>query len=89
MTSTQDIFEEWQRDTKAAGLAEGRAQGRAQGLAKGLVVIYEIRFGTMPPELRALVEATEAEATLLEWYRLAETSTAETFAAAVLASRPG
>lgn len=81
MTSTQDIFEEWQRET--------RAVARAEGLAKGLVVIYEIRFGAMPPELKAMVEGTEVEATLLGWYRLVETSTVETFAAAVLASRAG
>ena len=83
MTSTQDIFEEWQRETAAAG----RAEGRAEGLANGLVVIYEIRFGAMPSELKTLVEGTEAEATLLGWFRLVETSTAEAFATAVLASR--
>lgn len=87
MTSTQDVFEEWQRETAAAGRARGRAEGRAEGLANGLVVIYEIRFGAMPSELKTLVEGTEAEATLLGWFRLVETSTAEAFATAVLASR--
>lgn len=83
MTDTQKIFEEWQRETRA----EGRAEGTAQGLAQGLVVIYEIRFGTMPSELKAAVEATKDAATLLDWLRLIETNTVETFAATVLASR--
>ena len=85
MTDTQKIFEEWKRDTRA----EGRAEGRAEALAEGLVVIYEIRFGTMSPELKTAVEATKEAATLLDWLRLVETSSAETFAATVLASRAG
>ena len=85
MTDTQEIFEAWKRETRA----EGRAEGVAEGVAKGLVEIYEIRFGTMPPELRTVVEGTEEEATLLAWLRLASTSSAETFAATVLAARAG
>jgi hypothetical protein len=81
MTDTQEFYEAWKR--------EHVAEGRAQGLAKGLVVIYEIRLGMMPPELKSIVEATTDEATLLAWLRLVETSPAETFSAAVLASRPG
>ncbi len=79
MTDTQEIVEAWER--------EKEAKGAAQGLAKGLVVIYEIRSGAMPPELKAVIEATKEEATLLAWLRLVETSSAETFAATVLASR--
>jgi hypothetical protein len=89
MTDTQEIFEEWKRETEAVGLARGRAEGRAEGAAQGLVVIYEIRFGTMSPELKTAVEATKEAATLLDWLRLIETSSAETFAATVLASRAG
>jgi hypothetical protein len=85
MTSTQDIFDEWKRETAAVG----RAEGRAEGFAKSLVVVYEIHFGTMPPELKTVVEATKEEATLLAWLRLVETSSAEAFAATVLASRAG
>ena len=93
MTDTQKIFEEWKRETRAEGraeaLAEGRAEGAAQALAQGLVMIYEIRFGTMPPELKAAVEATKEAATLFDWFRLIETNSAETFAATVVASRAG
>jgi hypothetical protein len=93
MTDTQEIFEAWKRETQAEARAEGRAEalaeGVAKGIAKGLVEIYEIRFGTMPPELKTVVEGTEEEAILLAWLRLASTSSAETFAATVLASRAG
>jgi len=85
MSDTQDIFEAWQREN----IAKGRAQGAAEGLAQGLVVIYEIRFGTMPPARKTVIEATEEAATLLAWIRLVETSSAEAFAATVLASRAG
>jgi hypothetical protein len=85
MMDTREIVEAWEREKEAVG----RAQGRAQGLAQGLVVIYEIHSGTMPPELKAVIEATEDEATLLAWLRLVETSSAEVFAATVLASRAG
>ena len=105
MTDTQEIFEAWERETiakglakglaegRSKGLAEGRAEGRAKGaaeaLGQGLVVIYEIRFGTMLPELKTIVEGTKEAATLLAWIRLVETSSAETFAATVHASQAG
>jgi flagellar biosynthesis/type III secretory pathway protein FliH len=96
MTDTQEFYEEWKREQAAEGLARGLAKGRAEGLAegaealsKGLDVIYRIRFGTMPPELRTVVETTKDPATLLAWLQLVETGSAETFAATVLASRAG
>jgi hypothetical protein len=93
MTDTQEIYEAWKRETRDEGRAEGHekglAEGAAQGLAQGLVVIYEIRFGAMPPALKTAVEATKEAATLLGWLRLVETTSAETFAATVLASRAG
>jgi hypothetical protein len=81
MTDTQEIYETWKREAEAVGLTKG--------LAKGLVAMYEVRFGTMPPELKKAVEATEEEAPLLAWIRLLETSSRETFAATVHASRTG
>ena len=95
MTDTQEFYEAWKREHEALGRAEGLTKGRAEGLAegaealsKGLDVIYRIRFGAMPSELRSVVEATKDPATLLAWLQLVETSSAEAFAAAVLASRP-
>jgi hypothetical protein len=97
MTDTQEFYEEWKRERvaegRAQGLVEGRVEGRAEGaagaFAKSLAVVYEIHFGAMPPELKVAIEATEDEATLLGWLRLAETGSAEAFAATVLGSRGG
>jgi hypothetical protein len=85
MMSTQEIYEAWKRETRE----EGVKQGAAEAIAATLVMIYEIHFGSMPPEVRAVVEATDDRATLLSWVRLVETGTAEAFAATVLAARAG
>ncbi len=91
MTSTQDIFEAWKRETEAAGMEKGIEKGIERGAVKGiaatLVMIYEIHFGAMPPDVKAVIEATTDEATLFGWVRLVETSSAEAFTARVLASR--
>jgi hypothetical protein len=91
MTSTQEIFEAWKRETEEKGIEKGMKKGiergAAEALAATLVMIYEIHFGTMPPELKTVVEETEDKATLFAWVRLIETSSAEAFAATVLASR--
>jgi flagellar biosynthesis/type III secretory pathway protein FliH len=89
MTDTQDIFEAWKRETSEEARAEGLEKGRVEGLASGLVVIYEIRFGAMPAELRAIVETTNEAATLIGWLQLVETRSADVFAASVLKSRAG
>jgi hypothetical protein len=83
VTESQEYYEKWKREHEAIGMAKGLATG----LAEGLRVIYEIRFGTMPPELKTVVEATKDPATLRAWLSLVETSPPEAFAAAVLASR--
>lgn len=87
VTESQEFYEKWKRERVAEGRAQGLAEG-AEALAKGLDVIYKIRFGTMPSELRTVVEATKDPATLLAWLQLVETSSADAFAAAVLASHP-
>jgi hypothetical protein len=93
MTSTQEIFEAWEREKEAAGLErgleQGRAEGRTEGLAEAVVMIYETHFGAMPAELKTIVETTEKAETLQSWLRLVESSSVETFATTVLASRAG
>jgi hypothetical protein len=97
LMSTQEIFEAWERETEAKALArgiqkgreQGREEGRAEGIATGLVAIYEIRFGTMPLELKTVIHEMSDEATLMAWLRLAETSSAEVFAGTVLAASAG
>jgi hypothetical protein len=89
MMNTEDAYETWMRETREEGLKQGLERGAAEAIAATLVMIYEIHFGSMPAEVRAVVEATGDRATLLSWVRLVETGTAEAFAAAVLAARAG
>src|SRR4029077_14134635 len=69
LMDTQDIVETWRREA----IQEGVKQGVKQGVAHALVEVYEARFGTMPEDLRAVVEDTDDEPTLVAWLRLAGT----------------
>ena len=80
---TQDIVETWRREA----IQEGVQEGVKQGVAHSLVEVYEARFGEMPAELRAAVENTDHEPTLIAWLRLAGTRTAAEVAAAIRSSR--
>jgi flagellar biosynthesis/type III secretory pathway protein FliH len=71
----------------AQGLQQGVAQGLKQGLAHSLVEVYEARFGAMPEDLRAVVEDTDDEPTLVAWLRLAGTRSADEIAAAIRSYR--
>jgi hypothetical protein len=62
-------------------------QGRKQGIERSLVDFYEARFGAMPEEIRAVIEATHDEATLRAWVKLAGTCGADEIAAAIRAVR--
>jgi len=62
-------------------------QGIEQGIARSLIDIYEARFGAMPEELRAMVEATHDEATLRAWLKLAGTRGPDEIAAALRVAR--
>ncbi len=64
LMSTEDAYEFWERQVREKGVREGLERGLERGLAKGLVTCYEARFGSMPSDLRALIEATRDEATL-------------------------
>ncbi|WP_437839317.1 hypothetical protein [Sorangium sp. So ce1153] len=52
-------------------------QGRTQGMAQGTIVLYEARFGSMPPALRSAVEAMRDLSTLQKWILLAGTGKRE------------
>ncbi len=67
------------------GRLEGRKEGRLEAHHKGLIAVYEARFGAMPAELRAIVEATNDEEVLLSWYKLVTTPSAEAFSDALKA----
>ena len=79
LMNTQDIVETWRR--------EAIQEGVEQGIARSLVRIYEARFGTMPEELRAVIEDTHDEPTLRTWLRLAGPRGADEIAAAIRAFR--
>ena len=100
---TQDIVETWRREAVQEGLEQGVKRGIEQGLERGieqgleqglkrgvaqsLVEVYEARFGSMPEDLRAVIEKTDDEPTLVSWLRLAGTRSADEIGAALRAFR--
>jgi alcohol dehydrogenase class IV len=69
-------------------IEQGMKQGIEQGIVRSLINIYEARFGAMPEEIRAVIEATHDEPTLLTWLTLAGTRGVDEVTAAIRASRP-
>ncbi|WP_129347131.1 hypothetical protein [Sorangium cellulosum] len=97
MMSTENLYETWRErfreECRKLGLDEGRKrgldEGRKRGLNEGrkqvLREVYEARFGPMPANLVAILEATDDEARLKSWNVLAAVGSAEEFAAALAA----
>jgi hypothetical protein len=83
LMDTQDIVETWRREA----IQEGVEQGVKQGVAHSLVEVYEARFGAMPYDLRAVVEDTDDEPTLVAWLRIAGTRSVDELAAAIRSFR--
>jgi hypothetical protein len=79
LMDTQDIVDNWRR--------EAIQEGVKQGVAHSLIEVYEARFGAMPQDLRAVVDDTDDETTLIAWLRLAGTRGADEIVAAIRASR--
>ena len=75
LMNTQDIVDKWRREAIQ------------EGVACSLIDLYEARFGTMPEDLRAMVEDTHDELTLRAWVKLAGTRGANDIAAAIRAFR--
>ncbi|MGK4005877.1 hypothetical protein WMF31_24840 [Sorangium sp. So ce1036] len=67
------------------GLDEGLKRGLNEARKQGLREVYEARFGPMPANLVAILEATDDEARLKSWNVLAAVGSAEEFAAALAA----
>ena len=96
---TQDIVETWRREAVQEGVEQGIKQGIKQGveqgiergikqgveqgIKQGLIEVYEARFGAMSEDLRAVVEDTDHEPTLITWLRLAGTRSVDEIAAAI------
>jgi flagellar biosynthesis/type III secretory pathway protein FliH len=87
LMDTQDIVETWRREAIQEGVEQGRKEGLKQGVAHSLVEVYEARFGAMPEDLRAVVEDTDDEPTLVVWLRLAGPRRADEIAAAIRSFR--
>ena len=79
LMSTQDLYEEWRQKTEQAGVERKAKQD--------LLEIYETRFGAIPADLQAVIQATHDEPTLHAWFKLTITRSAEEIAAAIHASR--
>lgn len=77
--NTQDIVETWRQEAIQVGIE--------RGITRSLIDIYEVRFGTMPEGLRAVIEDTHDESTLRAWLKLAGTRSADAIAAAIHAVR--
>jgi hypothetical protein len=103
LMDTQDIVETWRREAVQEGVEQGIKRGVEQGIKQGveqgikrgveqgikqgLVEVYEARFGAMSDDLRAVVEDTDDEPTLVAWLRLAGTRSADEIAAAIRSFR--
>lgn len=61
-----DWTKKWKQEGRRRGLQVGLRQGRQQGEARLLLRLLRGRFGPLAPEVRARVEAADAE-TLLAW----------------------
>jgi hypothetical protein len=87
LMSTQDLYEEWRQKTEQAGVERGIGQGAERMRKLDLLELYETRFGAIPADLQATIEATHDEPTLHAWFKLAITRSADEIAAAIHASR--
>lgn len=81
LMSTHEIVEAWKREQRQVGIQEGRQEGRHEGLQQAMLDLYEARFGVVLDDLVAIIRATDDDATLRAWLKLAGTGTAEDVAA--------
>jgi len=84
--STQDLYDEWKQRTEQAGIDRGIGQGVERTRKQDLLEVYETRFGAVPADLRATIEATRDESTLHAWFKLAILRSPEEIAATIRAS---
>jgi hypothetical protein len=75
MSTMEQLYDEWEQKTKA--------EAREETLKESLLEVYQARFGTVPSEMVAVVEATHDEAVLSRWLNRTATGTPEEIAAAL------
>ena len=61
--------EEWKREGLEQGLEQGLERGRLQGFRSDVLDVLEIRFGTVPVEVRAKVEGMHDDVALKSLHR--------------------
>ena len=88
----QAIYDEWEKRVvhtawkggEEAGRKQGEEAGRKaqrqQSLRDNLGVVYQARFGPLPPEVQAAIESTEDIDTLQQWMPPFATHTPEQIA---------
>jgi hypothetical protein len=81
--AAQQLYE--QRKTDAH--AQGRQEGQAHEAKRALTLVYQARFGPLPPALGEALEATDDTATLERWLVLVGTRSEPEIAAALQAER--
>ncbi len=96
LMATENLYEQWKRSVHQQGFQQGFQQGAQQGVQQGfqqaaalsLIAAYELRFGSVPAELRGAIErvAGEEEA-LTRWLAIFSTRPEQEIAEALLADR--
>jgi len=85
--SMMELYEEWKQKTEAKGIKKGIKKGiekgREEALKESLVAAYRVRFGALPADLAAVIEATHDVAVLRTWHERIVTGTREEIAAAL------
>jgi hypothetical protein len=76
--TTAELYEYWKDHYTHEGVE--------QGLRRALHMAYETRFGPMPDDVTAAVEATHDDATLSRWLQVILTGAPEDVAGAVRGS---
>ena len=70
------------------GIEQGREQGREQALRQALLTVYRARFGGVPAEVAAIVDAAHELPRLERWIEKVAACSAEDFAAELRAGEP-
>jgi hypothetical protein len=82
----QKVYDDWERRLRQQIEDRGFEIGVKKGMRELLAVSYEARFGAMPAELRAALDATADVTTLRRWGALFATASASEISADILAS---
>jgi hypothetical protein len=80
----QKLYDDWERHLRQQSEERGVERGMEKGMRELLAGTYEARFGPMPVELRAALDATTDVTTLRRWGALFATASASEIAPAVL-----